>query len=590
MTRNPHLARLRLLYPVRWRVAAGLLAMAIGVLAQLAVPQAIAHVVDHVGELRRGAVPAGPLLALLAASVLLALAYGLRFYLFHSSGHMILARVRRDLFDALINQPIAFFDRHHVGELVSRLSADVLALHESLTVGAANSLRALCTSVGGIAMLLHLSPLLCLPLAVFVPANLYLGKVSGASYRQRARQAQAALADSGKVAQEHFANARLVQAFNQQAGARARYAAAAARLLALSVGNARQLALFQGALSLLLYLALLATVAFGGHLIAQGRMSAGELAAFVIYASMVTESANSLSDFWNGWMRTLGATDRIFEILDAPRPAAAGAAHHLAGQVALEDLTFRYPQRPAVDALAGISLSVASGERVALVGASGAGKSTIASLILGHYQPNAGRLRFDGVDAAGLDLAVVRRQLAIVEQEPALLSGTIAENIGFAVAERTVPLAEVIAAARQANAHEFISAFPDGYETVVGERGVQLSGGQKQRIAIARALLRDPKILILDEATSALDAAAEAAVQAALTTLMRNRTVIIIAHRLSTIAHADRIVVLEQGAIVQQGSHHALMRQPDGPYVRLVRHQLAQHAGADAPGTPVMAT
>jgi len=582
---EPHLERLRLVYPVRWRVAAGLACMVLAVGLQLAIPQGIAHAIDNLERFKDGGLPAHLVLAMLAVVALFAAASMARFYLMHTAGYRIVTGVRRRLFDTIVNQPIAFHDRHHVGELTSRLGADVLALHESLTLGSAQMLRSLTLFLGGLAMLLHISPILSLPLALFIPASLVLGKRSGASYRERSREVQSSLADSGKVAQEYFGNVRLVQAFNQQAGASARYAQAANRLLQVSNANAGLMALFQGLLSILTLAALACTVVLGIRLIGQGALSVGELTAFIIYASMVTDAAGAVAEFWNSWMRTLGATDRIFALLRGAvpesEPASSNDSDHagrrLAGSIALRGVTFAYPERPGATALAGVDLDIAAGEKVALVGPSGAGKSTVASLILGHYLPDAGRLLFDGIDAATLGARAIRRHIAIVEQEPSLFSGTIAENIAFALPERAATHDEVVAAARQAHAHDFIAAFPQGYETVVGERGVQLSGGQKQRIAIARALLRDPVILILDEATSALDATGERLVQSALDTLMRGRTTIIIAHRFSTIAKADRIVVMDGGALRQQGTHGELMRETDGLYATLVRGQVAQH-------------
>ena len=276
-------------------------------------------------------------------------------------------------------------------------------------------------------------------------------------------------------------------------------------------------------------------------------------------------------------MRSIGATERIFDILRSHRPAEEGAGSlQLSGQLALRDVRFAYPERPDVLALDGISFTAHAGEKVALVGASGSGKSTIAALLLGFYRPDEGAILFDGLDAGGLPVAGVREHIAIVEQEPSLFSGTIAENIAFALPGRHASMEEIIAAARLANAHDFISSFPEGYRTLVGERGVQLSGGQKQRVAIARAALRNPRILILDEATSALDAASEQLVQRALDQLMQGRTTLIIAHRFSTILKADRILVMEQGRLHQQGSHRDLMQQADGLYLQLMKSQLSQ--------------
>ena len=574
---EPHLERLRLAYPVRWRVAAGLACMVAAVGLQLAIPQGIAYAVDHLDRFRDAGIPIHLVLAMLDVVVLYAVTSMARFYLMHTAGYRIVARVRRRLFDTIVHQPMSFHDRHHVGELSSRLSADVMALHESLTMGAGHALRSLTLFLGGLAMLLHLSPVLSLPLALFIPASLLVGKRSGASYRERSREVQSSMADTGKTAQEYFSNVRLVQAFSQQDGAARAYTRMVHRLLDVSVDNARMMAVYQGLQSILTLLALVVTVCLGVHLIARGELSIGELTAFILYASMVTDAASSMAEFWNSWMRTLGATDRIFALLrDGEPPLAGDTGRRLDGAVALRDVHFFYPERPGMKALDGVDLEIAAGEKVALVGPSGAGKSTIASLILGHYRPGAGQVLFDGIDAADIGINTVRRHIAIVEQEPSLFSGTIAENIAFALPGRDVTREELAAAARLAHAHDFISAFPLGYDTVVGERGVQLSGGQKQRIAIARALLRDPGILILDEATSALDAASERLVQSALETLMRGRTTIIIAHRLSTIAKADRIVVMDGGQVRQQGSHAELMRQPDGLYAGLIRNQV-QH-------------
>jgi len=574
---EPHLERLRLVHAVRGRVAAGLACMIAAAGLQLSIPQGIAYAIDNLDRFREGGIPLHLALAMLAVVLLYALASMGRFYLMHTAGYRIVAAVRRRLFDTIINQPIAFHDRHHVGELTSRLGADVLALHESLTSGSAHLLRSLTLFLGGLAMLLHISPHLSLPLALFIPASLLLGKHSGASYRERSREVQSSLADGGKTAQEYFSNVRLIHAFNQQSGAATKYARAANRILKVSTANAGLMALFQGLQSVLTLLALVLTVCLGVYLIGQGALSVGELTAFILYAGMVTDSASEVAEFWNSWMRTLGATDRIFALLRDGEPPLAGATEQrLHGAIALRDLSFSYPERPGTTALNGVDLEIAAGEKIALVGPSGAGKSTIASLILGHYRPGAGQLLFDGIEAAAIGMTTIRRHIAIVEQEPALFSGSIAENIAFALPEREVTHEELVAAARLAHAHDFIAGFPQGYDTMVGERGVQLSGGQKQRIAIARALLRDPGILILDEATSALDAASERLVQSALDSLMQGRTTLIIAHRLSTIAKADRIVVMDGGVVRQQGSHAELMGQADGLYAALVRNQL-QH-------------
>lgn len=573
-----HLQRLRLLRPFAGRLLAGLFCMLLTVLAQLAYPQALSFFIDHLRSQEVAAEWHGPLA--LAALLLLTVQAGaatLRYYLFDSAGHLIVARIREQLHAVLIKQEIGFFDRHHAGELSSRLSADVEMLHETLTMGLALSLRSLCVLLGASVLLLTISPLLSVVLLLCMPVSLWLGKRAGRDYRTRAAQKQDSMAECAKVAHEHFSHVRIVHAFSQQRGVQHRYANAVQRALDIALGSSRLLALYRGAGSVVLYLALLGTLWLGAHLIGQGQLSVGELAAFVLYGSMVTDSAGAISDFWAAWMRALGATDRIFALIgdaDGASEEPAAAPWPLKGAIELRGVSFRYPERPQVHALQDINLKIAAGEKVALVGASGAGKSTIASLILGFYAPERGALLFDGVTAEPEQRTALRANMAIVEQEPSLLSGSIADNIAFAVPGREVSRDEIVASARLAYAHEFIEAFPHGYDTLVGERGVQLSGGQKQRIAIARALLRDPRILLLDEATSALDAASERQVQQALERLMAGRTTLIIAHRFSTIVHADRILVLDGGKLVQQGSHQELMRQHDGLYCRLMRSQL----------------
>ncbi|WP_328595854.1 ABC transporter ATP-binding protein [Rugamonas aquatica] len=575
MNFQPHFERLRLLHPVRRKVAAAVFFMALGAAVQLLLPKGIAYFIDHVNELQLASI-SWPMVGLgLGWIAVQAVASTLRYYYFEQSGHLIINNIRRRLFDVLINQPVSFFDRHHVGEISSRLSSDVQSLHQALAMGGANALQSLCMFGGGVTMLLTISPALSLMLLVFVPANLYFGKVTGASYRDYAKQIQTSMADSNRVAQEQFTHVRLVHAYNQQAGASASYAEASRRLLDIALSSLRLQAAFRGGLSVLDYGALLATLVLGALLIGRHALSVGDLMAFVIYSTMVTQAAASLSEFWNMWMRSMGATDRIFEIMRShPAAPAARRAAMPSGQFSFDDVVFSYPERPGVRALDRVGFTIAAGEKVALVGASGAGKSTIAALVLGHYQPQGGRLLFDGVAASELELRTLRRGIAVVEQEPSLFAGSIAHNIAYAVPEREVPLAEVMEAARQANAHDFIQAFPQGYDTMVGEHGVQLSGGQKQRIAIARALLRDPRLLILDEATSALDASNELLVQRALDRLMAGRTTIIIAHRFSTIAKADRLLVMDSGRVVQQGSHDELARQPEGLYCKLMKDQL----------------
>ncbi|NVE00274.1 ABC transporter ATP-binding protein [Massilia sp. BJB1822] len=575
---NPHLERLQLLRPFAGRLALGLFFMVLTVMVQLAYPKAIAYFIDGMSEKKSESwfIMLGSLM--LGVFILQAIATTLRYYLFESTGYMIVTRIRRQLFGALIGKKISFFDRHNVGELSNRLTADVEVLHETLTMGAAISLRCLCILIGGVTMLLIISPALTLMLAFFIPASLLLSHWGGKRIRKHSRNMQQSQADCGKTAYEHLANIRLVHAFNQGRTAARRYGQSTEDALNVSLSTTRMMAAFRGWSIFLVYMSLLVTLWFGAKLILEDALTIGELTAFILYSTMVTDAASAVTDFWSEWMRTIGATERIFELIGEEEEVAVPvAALALQGNVAFRDVVFAYPERPDKLALRGISFTIAAGEKIALVGASGAGKSTIASMLLGFYEAQQGSIGFDGTVLTPANASAMRDNIAIVEQEPSLFSGSIYENIAFAVSEREASLAEVMAAARLANAHDFIQAFPQGYETIVGERGVQLSGGQKQRVAIARALLRNPRILILDEATSALDSASEVQVQNALDKLMAGRTTIIIAHRYSTIVKADRILVLDQGCIAQQGSHRELMQDTAGLYHYLMENQLAQY-------------
>ncbi|AKU24800.1 ABC transporter permease [Massilia sp. NR 4-1] len=570
--------RLQLLRPFAGRLALGLFFMVLTVMVQLAYPKAIAYFIDGMSEKKSESwfILLGSLM--LGVFILQAIATTLRYYLFESTGYMIVTRIRRQLFGALIGKKISFFDRHNVGELSNRLTADVEVLHETLTMGAAISLRCLCILIGGVTMLLIISPALTLMLAFFIPASLLLSHWAGKRIRKHSRNMQQSQADCGKTAYEHLANIRLVHAFNQGRTAARRYGQSTEDALKVSLSTTRMMAAFRGWSIFLVYMSLLVTLWFGAKLILEDALTIGELTAFILYSTMVTDAASAVTDFWSEWMRTIGATERIFELIgEQEEVAPTVAALALQGNVAFRDVVFAYPERPDKLALRGISFTIAAGEKIALVGASGAGKSTIASMLLGFYEAQQGSIAFDGTALTPVNASAMRDNIAIVEQEPSLFSGSIYENIAFAVSEREASLAEVMAAARLANAHDFIQAFPQGYETIVGERGVQLSGGQKQRVAIARALLRNPRILILDEATSALDSASEVQVQNALDKLMAGRTTIIIAHRYSTIVKADRILVLEQGRIAQQGRHRELMQDAAGLYHYLMENQLAQY-------------
>ncbi|WKE64858.1 ABC transporter transmembrane domain-containing protein [Gallaecimonas kandeliae] len=573
--KGSHVKRLALLKPLRWRLLAGLAAMTVTIAIQLAYPKALAYFIDHLDQAQAPGWFGTFALAMAALLLVQAGATAMRYYLFDSSGLMLVARVRELVHQALLRQGIAFYDSHNVGELTNRLSADVEELQDTFTMGMAISLRSVLVCLGGVALLIATSPLLSLAMLPFIPISLYLGKKVGGQIERRSARIQACQADCGKVAHENLANIRLIHAFNRQARAQHNYQGATAAALAESLSRTRYLAGFQGYSSLLIYLVLVFTLWLGARLIAQQALTVGELTSFVLYSAMVTASAGAISSFWSDWMRAIGATRRVFEILDSAPTEQPGRNAGTASPLAFEAVDFHYPGRPEKAALQNFNLALAEGEKVALVGPSGAGKSTVAALLLGFYPPTSGSLRFGGQDSRTLDWPSLRQGIAVVEQEPALFSGSIRDNIAFGARDEAPDDQAIIQAARLANAHDFISQFPAGYQTQVGDRGVQLSGGQKQRIAIARAILRDPKLLILDEATSALDGASEMLVQGALDNLMAGRTTLIIAHRYATIIKADRVLVLEGGRLVQQGSHQELAADRAGLYARLFGEQLA---------------
>lgn len=588
-----HQARSRmlaLLWSFRHRLLLGLFFMTLTVLIQLTFPKALAYFIDHINQPDLSVLNQLAL-GMLLVVVLQAVAGAVRYYIFESTGYMLVTQVRRQLYSAMLAQQVAFFDKHHVGELTSRLAADVEVLHDTLTMGMALSLRSSMVFIGALVMLLSISWSLSLVLLLFVPLALWLGQWAGRQIRVRSEQMQSAQADCSKVAQEYFSHIKLVKAFSQQPYASDKYRQVSQQSLLIALGNTRLFAGFQGLSLLITFSALLVTLWCGALLIGDGVLSAGELTGFVLYASMLTSSGGAISDFWGEWMRTLGATRQIFALIDEAPAPQTGLSPALSGQLRFDNVSFVYPQRPGQYALKQLSFAIEAGKTVALAGASGAGKSTIANLLLGFYQASEGQLYFNDNPISKLDMAALRRQMAVVEQEPSLFCGSIFENIAFAVPERQVTQAEVEAAAKKACADDFIRTFPAGYHTQVGEQGMQLSGGQKQRIAIARALLRDPKILILDEATSALDADSERQVQKALEVLMQGRTTIIIAHRFSTITKADLVLVLEHGQLLQQGSPQQLLLQQDGRFYQLMKNQLqlSSFSQAEEHAKPVLA-
>jgi ABC-type multidrug transport system fused ATPase/permease subunit len=512
-------------------------------------------------------------LGVVAVLVVHAFAVAARAYLFATAGERIVARLRRELFEALVHQEVAFFDAHRTGELTSRLSSDTAVLQNTLTSNLSLGLRSFATAAGGTFLLLALSPRLALLMLALAPPIAIGAAVAGRSVQRLSREVQDELAHSSEIAEESLAGIRTVRAFNAEAYESRRYTSSLARVFALAKARAKTTACFMGIATLTTYGFGTVLIGYAAELVARGTLLVGELASFLIYTVMVGMSFGSLAEVWTELMRASGSIHRVFELLDRARKASSkpGLAPSSAeGSLEFRALCFAYPMRPERPVLEHIDLSLRAGEVVALVGSSGAGKSTLAAMLLRMYEPTAGTILLDGLPLCELDPSWLRAQVGLVSQEPVLFAGTIADNIRYA--RPSASDAEVEAAARAAHVHEFIAALPDGYRTRVGERGTQLSGGQKQRVAIARAVLKAPRILILDEATSALDAENEHEVQLALQRLMRGRTTLVIAHRLSTVMNAQRVVVLERGAVVQLGDHASLMRE-HGLYRRLIERQ-----------------
>lgn len=539
----------------------------------LAYPQGMRLVIDGILDGKNRAVIDQAALGMAAVSLLFGASIAIRYYLFSVAGERVVTRLRETLYRHLLDQEIGFFDQRRTGELTSRLAADTSVLQNAVSVNVSMALRNVAQSVGGVALLFYTSPVLTLLMLAVVPAVAISAVYYGRRVRRLAKQTQDALARAGEIAEESLAGIRTVRAFAAEKDEADRYEQAVEGSFVLARKRIRAGASFMAGAAFAGYASAALVFWYGGRLVSEGRMTVGGLTTFLVYTLMVAFALGGLADLWADFMRALGAAERVFELLDrVPAMANAGGDElpQVAGRIALHGVTFAYPSRADVMVLQGFDLEVNPGEVVAVVGPSGAGKSTVAALVNRLYDPLQGQVALDGVDLRRLSPPWLRRQIGVVAQEPILFSTSIAANIRYGRPDASD--AQIEDAARVANAYGFITGFPDGFATQVGERGVQLSGGQKQRLAIARAVLKDPRILVLDEATSALDAESEHLVKEALDRLMRGRTTLIIAHRLSTVRDANRVVVIDGGRVVQNGSHAVLMGE-DGLYRRLVERQ-----------------
>lgn len=573
--------------PYRWHLAAGLVLLFFSSMVFMVFPYLSGLMIDVAQGKSKLDLTLGRIGWILALILVLQGVFSyIRVMLFAQVSEKGISDVRKSVFEKLITLPVFFFEQNKVGDLVSRVSADVEKLYSAFSVTLAEFIRQVIVLVSGIIFLAFTTPRLALIMLMSFPFIVIGAMFFGKLIRKLSKKRQEELAKTNGILSEAFANIQVVKAYTNEWFEAEKYKRSISDVIRVSMKYASGRALFAVFIITLLFGALFFIIWEGAMMVQRGDISAGQLVAFVSYTAIIGGAIAGLGNFYTELLGAIGATERIREILDMDGELDLKPISELEmivkpkGEIMFSQVHFEYPGRPDISVLKGISFSIAAGQKIAIVGQSGAGKSTIAQLLLQFYKPVSGKILLDGQSIDNYDLSYYRSLIAIVPQEVMLFAGTIYENIAYGKPNATPE--EVHRAAEQAHALEFIQHFPEGMNTIIGERGIKLSGGQRQRIAIARAILRNPIILILDEATSSLDSESERMVQEALKALLKGRTSIVIAHRLSTIRDADNILVLDQGIIVESGSHDVLMSENSiGIYKKMIEIQnqkSAEHA------------
>jgi ATP-binding cassette subfamily B protein len=575
----------RYLRPYRGRFSAALASLFVSSLLSLSFPYLAGSILDAaVQHTKGGGSMAGADRTALLLMGILAVQAGLSFFQslsFATAGQRSLVDLRRDTYARLISLPMTFFAQRRVGELASRLSSDLIQIEDTLITILPQFLRQTTILIGGIALIavtsLQLTGIMLASLPVIIVAAVIFGRKT----RKISREAQDRLADTATIVEETLQGILNVKAFSNEGYELNRYHVGLGSFLTTTLRGARLRAAFVAFIIFALFGFIVLVLWSGARLLQQGDITFGQLTRFGLYTTFVAGAMGQFAELYSQLQKAIGATGRVRELLRETGevevllgPTRPSTLPRLRGDIVFENVHFSYPSRQGVEVLHAVNLAAASGQRIALVGPSGAGKSTLISLLLRLYDPSSGRLLIDGRDARDYRLTELRGQMSMVPQEVLLFGGSIADNIAYG--KPGAGADEIEQAAQQANAHEFIQAFPERYATLVGERGIKLSGGQRQRVAIARAILKNPAILILDEATSSLDSESERLIQEALETLMRGRTSFIIAHRLATVRHADRIIVIAGGRVVESGTHEELQAVADGTYRRLAALQFRE--------------